>query len=536
MGTKVYQTTPPEVLPLIADLLDRQHTPLLDPCAGDGETINYLANKWSCSRYAVEPVPELYNRCKEHAKALNERFEDVYARHFCVIYAYPPFDMKNPVSWLRGVAEAATDDGIVIWRLTKKQLLKPKVIEVFTELYYKYELFKDPPHVWDRGNHYTIRCRKREEPKPVDSEWIEFAQAVERAPVLGSIIVEPWSRDCHGRMTFRQRGLEWEDVYPELVETLRDYKVPKTGEKFDWGVVSNWDRAIQCKEDPMDSMKDPIHVNASYGQCWSAGHVAYEKKVYIIALVGRKTAIAAVESEFKRGNGFRISYKNFKPIGGITGARNDYRVTKMTLPETGAHVHIWVHKKCTSDSAQGMLWIPENKEEAARLISNACGIPITPEWMDDIPTSSAHSWYATKFLMNGYFKTVNRELIMKQLGKLAKGGNLTKPEPIEPEKIRPIMPPSVGIYAQLAMQEFINNIPLPGGIIMFAKPIEIDDIDTEEALDGVIEKTTILRKDAIRVVVFHYEGDDAGLWEVFETERIDDATQKSGANATGNNP
>jgi len=71
---------------------------------------------------------------------------------------------------------------------------------------------------------------------------------------------------------------------------------------------------------------------------------------------------------------------------------------------------------------------------------------------------------------------------------------------------------------------------------MFAKPIEIDDIDTEEALDGVIEKTTILRKDAIRVVVFHYEGDDAGLWEVFETERIDDATQKSGANATGNNP
>jgi hypothetical protein len=75
------------------------------------------------------------------------------------------------------------------------------------------------------------------------------------------------------------------------------------------------------------------------------------------------------------------------------------------------------------------------------------------------------------------------------------------------------------------MQEFVNDIPLPGGIVMHAKPVEIEDTEVGEALDKRVEVTTILRKDAVRVAVFHYLNNGthmAGDWEIFQTETAED--------------
>jgi hypothetical protein len=538
MGVKEYHPTPYQILPFVADLLDKAHRSMLDPCAGDGKTLDYLARKWTCSRYGVETDKERFAELSDTAKALNERFEDVYARNFSVIYAYPPPNTGKPVGWLRNVYRATSDEGIVIWRLTKKTLQKPKVIEAFTELYFDWEMFRDPPGIWDKGNHYTIRCRAKEEEDVGTSqvECFEFSQAVEEAGVLGEVMAEPWDAPyAYGGSKFRQRGLEWEDVYEELMETLNDMRVPKTGEKIHFKEVEAWYKAIEEGKNP--THKNPMTASSSAGQCWSLGFSFGDRGIYVLSLIGRKTSIYAIESEIRRGRTIKVNYQAGKSLGGITGAKQDYHILKAQLPNTGAFVHVWIHRNCTKDPIGKRLFVPNQEDElAAKMVSNACGAPVAPEWMDIIASNTGYVNYRNIMGVDGRFLNVSREKVMRALGKEAKDGELPTPSPIKPEQIRPIMPPSVGIWAQLAMQEFINEIPLPGGIIMHAQPIMIKDVETEEAIDGRVERTTVERKDAVRVTVFHYEGDRAGEWEVFETEKIDDDADVIDPNGNGVDP
>lgn len=527
MTKREWQPTPHAILPLIAGLIKPAHTPLLDPCAGDGFTLDYLARKWSCARYGVEVDPNLYPSLKEYGKAINERFEDVYARGFALIYAYPPPDTKRPAGWIRNVAQSLSPRGIVIWRLTKEMLKRPKVIEIFTKFFEDWEFFRDPPGVWDNGHHYTVRCRLKDPEHQMSSmaQCVEFSRCLEEAAVLGEVLVEEWEPPYGRDLKFRQRGLEWEDVYPDLVECLKEIAVPGTGEKLEFTL----------EEDP-DEIPDPSLVNSAHGQCWMPAYAAKNKRIYAMVLVGRKTSIYAIESQFKKGLTLEVKWSRYKAIGGATGAKEDYIVIADTLPNTGAFVHVWIHIQCTKRANKGgLVFVSEEDDaQAAKIVSNALGIPVAPEWMDIVSSSAGHQ-YGMISNMTGRFLALHKEKIMTALGEEARNKELPTPTPIRPEQIRPIMPPSVGIWAQLAMQEFINEIPLPGGLIMHAEQIVIKDIDSEEAIDGVIEKTTIERKDAVRITVFHFEGDDAGEWEIFETERMEDDTNGNTPTPSGNN-
>jgi hypothetical protein len=526
---KDWYPTPTSLLPLIADLIDNPNCAMLDPCAGDGATMKYLASRWRCSKYGVEIDDSRYEELLHTTnKAINERFQDIVADGFGVIYCYPPPQTRAHVSWIKNVAKAsAKGKGVVIWRLTKKVLLRPTAIEAFTEYFKDWELFKDPPETWDDANHFTIRARRKEheEEGTTQGECFDFAQAIVEAPVLGADIPEAWDVPyIYGGNTFRRRGLEWEDVYPELMETFRNIRVPETGEQITLKAVDDWFKELE-ETGRYPEIPDPDTVSG-WGSCWSIGWFYTDGGFYLVTLVGRKTAVHSVEAAIKDAKGIRFGQyggKKIKPLGLITGVKEDFTVIKKVLPNTGAHAHIWIHKQCTSRADRGSVFIMNGSdEEKAKMISNVAGFPVAPEWAEYLESRiKSSSGWRNKVL--GTYAYIDRRKISEYLAAEAKQGKLVEPWIRDPEIIRPIMPPSVGIWAQFAMQEFVNGTPLPGGMMMHAEPIKIKDRDSEVRFDGKIETTTLIRKDAVRITVFHYTGDRAGEIEVFETERLADA-------------
>ena len=407
--------TPHSILPHIANMMKKLHTSLLDPCAGDGFTLDYLSKKWSCSRYGIEVDPNLFPEVKKIGKAISERFEDTYARGFTMAYVYPPPSVKNPTEWVRMVVKAMMPGGIVIWRLTKKTLQRPKVIDAMTELFKDWELYKDPPSTWEYGNHYIIRARIKDLNKRFtdQGQCFDFSQALEEAPTLGDAIIKEWDTPSGRGIKFRQRGLEWEDVYPDLMDALNEMEMPGTGEKLYFDSVKEW---FEDTEDGNPHLiPDPKPATSSFGQCWSHGYTARDKKLYALVLVGRKTSLYAVESQLKRGRSIEIGYASFKLLGGATGAKEDFTVIVKTLPHTGAIVHIWVHVQCTrrarSDSGFSVFVPEDNDEMAAKMLSNALGIPIAPEWMD-IASAAAGIQYRSHQNILGRHLGLHKEKIM----------------------------------------------------------------------------------------------------------------------------
>jgi hypothetical protein len=198
---------------------------------------------------------------------------------------------------------------------------------------------------------------------------------------------------------------------------------------------------------------------------------------------------------------------------------------------TGAFHCLWIFNNATerADSEEtSTVLVPPEGEHSARIVAHASGCPVPIEWAKYL-VGKCGVFAREIHNIDAKFCKVDQHVVMGHLTRWAQSGNMPEPTGLSPEIIRPVMPPSAGIWAQLALQGFANDIPLPGGIIMHAEQLTIQDVDISEGADKTTETVKIIRKDAVRFVVFHYKSNGkfkAGDWEIFETEREEEDENK----------
>ncbi len=539
MPSKRNEKTPPEVLEVLADFLKPIHGALLDPCAGDGETLGYLAEAWSASRYGVEPDDIYYHQMVKSGvkSAMSGYFRDIYAKDFVASYVFPPPDAPagNFVRWCGWMFEAIRDNGVIVWRVPERIVKNPAFIEAFVARFYEAQFFKDIPDLDGSSKDlYVIRCRRRKEVGEHMDEVQDLVVDIERAVVLGSKTIYAWDTPYSGNLVFRIRGLEWEDIYEELYEYSWPLLTIPGGREDAWFSyrLKAWREAIEAGEDPHETSAAEPPEKAYWqvgSEVWCDAFATYQRGIYVLSMVGRKRDIQILEKGLKSSQLIHLGrYSKGKLQGGGTVWKENYTAKIVKLPKSGAFHAVWLHNnatpRATDEELPGLLPLG-SRTVAAQIVANTTGLPVLPEWVNDIMDQTGYVDKKHRDGIHGEFKHMFGGEIQRYMTQMAANGTLDEPMVRNPEVLRPIMPPSTGIWAQLAMQEFVNDIPLPGGIVMHAKPVEIEDTEVGEALDKRIEVTTILRKDAVRVSVFHYLNNGthmAGDWEIFQTETADD--------------
>lgn len=526
MAKEIYEPTPPGILQHIAEFVSPAHCAMLDPWAGDGQDLEYLSRRWHCSRYGVETDAKLYQQLEKLTKALHEDFFGCYVRNFQLIYVKLPTDISNPVAWINEIHQASAERAIIIWRLPKRVVLMPSAIKALVTHFDNIEAFKDPPHAYEHLKMFTIRCTAKEKITFSIQEAQSFAETIEHAPTLGTIYIKPWDtpRYPKGTRHFKIRGLEWEDVFPDIAQIWSRITVPMSNKVFNWSTISTKYLSSLSENIANPKIPDPSIVDGPPGiQVWCDAYAVADGGIYMLSMSGRKNAIRAVEAWLKNSKTVKLGYYRHKLIGGGSNWQKNYRVLTTRLTNSGAYLSIWIHNNatCRPDAkATSNLFIPEDNVIAANMISRMTGFPVAPEWMEYVK-----GYYVRKSSiqnLKGKFIQIPRHRLEELLIPLAKRGELETPEFRPPEVIRPIMPPSVGIWGQFVTQEFINEIPMGNRIIMHAEPIEIPDVDQEITPDGKKETIEVIRKDCARITVFHFAGQEAGEVEIYETAKYNE--------------
>lgn len=539
MTTKqVYEPTPLPALKHIARFVNDGYGSMLDPCAGNGDALSYLSGEWALSRYGIEPNSLLYHemvRQNDPAGSLNEYASAVFARSFMVIYTFPPTDLtaERAIQWLEWIRDAAGPQGICIWRLPKRIVLNPDWIKAFDMWFEDTEFYLDPPGLQNvTPDLFNIRSKRSEK-----SQWIysaasiqQMVKRIEEAVGIDVAKYSPWRYySTSAKFAFRLRGVEWEDVVTEVY----DWSWPRLWIPFAKEYVcfsdnaATWARAKKEGFDPLTQLRSPYvgYVNRD-AEVWVDCFAAQDRNLYMVSMIGRKKNIQIIEHGLKASAFMQIGNSKTKLEGGGTNWQERYVSVMHKLP-SGAFHCVWFHKNATGKPLTDRIPIlmPHNSVVQAQMLSGVTGLPIVAEWVDEIMVGQRRIDRRSSIGLSGGFIYAFEGEIMNKLTKLAAAGNLPEPKRRQPEILRPIMPPSTGIWAQLAMQEFVNDIPLPGNIIMHSRPIELIDTEVGESLDKKVEVTEIIRKDAVRIVVFHYghsNGFSPGDWEIYQTETAED--------------
>jgi hypothetical protein len=405
MPSKRNEKTPPEVLEQIAKFMKPVHGALLDPCAGDGEALDVLAEEWTCSRYGVEPDDIYYHQLSQNVakQAIAGYFRDVYAKDFVVSYVFPPPDgpAGNFVRWCNWMFTAARNDGVVIWRLPKRIVQNPAFIEAFVARFYEAQWFKDLPDLENVSKDlYVVRCRRREEVGEHMDEIQDLVLDIERAPVLGSKTIYAWDTPYSGNLVFRLRGLEWEDIYEEVYDHSWPLLSIPGGREPAWhsSRLAAWNRAIADGEDPHEtSAADP--PDKAYwtlgSEVWCDAFASFKRGIYVLSMIGRKRDILIMEKGLKSSQLVQIGRYGTKGKlqGGGTQWKENYTARIVKLPKSGAFHAVWYHNNATPRANDVDLpgLLPEgSRTVAAQIVANATGLPVLPEWVDDIMSKTGY--------------------------------------------------------------------------------------------------------------------------------------------------
>ncbi len=541
MTDKAFETTPPEVLNYISKFVYKARGSMIDPCAGDGGALRFLAEEWNVSRYAIEQDDELYNKMQKRdptrpVKAFNEHASGVYARGFMIAYVFPPPQTSSAqaVKWLEWTTESLTPEGIGIFRLHKRALHNPDFMVAVLTYFKDIQVFQDPEGLSVSAGLFIMAARTHEpgDRATPDLEALQkFAEKVEHAIPIGQGRIRTVKSPYYSvSFQFRIRGLEWEDVVEEIYEhSWPRLEVPFSRVSANFSSnLRHWRKAIEDGENPLHDLDKIPCEYASVNHdasVWCDALAAVDRGIYVLSLIGRRVHIEIVERGLKASAFISVGARKGKLIGGGSNWQENYHHIMLKLPSGGFH-SVWFYRNATAKphTTRDPLFAPLNDTVAAQMMANITGLPIPPEWADLIISKKFRVDKQTVYRVDGTFFHIFREATMKDLTVLARNDELPEPKKRQPEILRPIMPPSTGIWAQLAMQEFVNDIPLKDGIIMHSSPIELIDTEVGEALDQRIEVTEIIRKDAITVAVFHYKDSGlfrAGDWEVYQTETAD---------------
>lgn len=165
-----YFPTPPSVLSLLSTLItnpDQHQGRILDPCAGEGVGLSYLAKRLGLDGYAIELDRQRATQCSSrltHIIRSDAGQCHVQRDAFSALFLNPPYDNaghgeRTEYLWLKRWTTALQPDGILIYLIPEHQYSE-SVIEYLSTFYRDISLYRFPTKDY-RAFQQTIFFGKR---------------------------------------------------------------------------------------------------------------------------------------------------------------------------------------------------------------------------------------------------------------------------------------------------------------------------------------------------------------------------------------
>ena len=174
-----FYPTPPRVLEAISSLITNSANHpgrLLDPCAGNGIPLHYLAHTWHLSPYGIELDRERAAQCRtDSSKILHADAKccHVSREAFSGLFLNPPYDsaghgVRTEELWLKQWTPMLQTDGLLIYIIQEHQFTET-ILYYLSSYYRDVNLFRFPPEDYSRFNQAVFIGKRVRTPNPSET-------------------------------------------------------------------------------------------------------------------------------------------------------------------------------------------------------------------------------------------------------------------------------------------------------------------------------------------------------------------------------
>lgn len=226
--------TPPSVLAAVRTLISNDETHsgrLLDPCAGDGIPIAYLAKEWALEGFAIELDRQRAAQCT--AQTPNTLRSDaslckVSREAFSALFLNPPYDAagqgeRTEYLWLKRWTPMLQPEGLLVYIIPEQQYTE-KVLHYLSTYYRDVSLFRFPANEYQAFRQTVFIGKRVRTPNPSESVRRQLWRVLRDGslPVLPETFSTPRYRIppllIRGEITFRTDWLDPLEIYAEAHE------------------------------------------------------------------------------------------------------------------------------------------------------------------------------------------------------------------------------------------------------------------------------------------------------------------------------
>jgi len=228
-----FYPTPPSILSSISTLIanpEHHQGRLLDPCAGNGHPLQYLAQAWSLSPYGIELDRQRVTQCRTAgATILHSDSQLCYVSReaFSGLFLNPPYDFagqgeRTEYLWLKQWTPMLQPEGLLIYIIQEHQYTE-KVLYYLSTYYRDVSLFRFPPDEYEAFSQTVFIGKRVRTPNPSETVKRQLWRLL-RANTLPDLPKEASPRYTipplliRGEISFSSTWIDPQDIYTEAHE------------------------------------------------------------------------------------------------------------------------------------------------------------------------------------------------------------------------------------------------------------------------------------------------------------------------------
>ncbi len=225
-----FYPTPPSVLETIGSLITNtaQHPGrLLDPCAGNGIPLHYLAQTWNLSPYGIELDRQRAGQCRSGTASIlhsDAKFCEVSREAFSSLFLNPPYDfagqgVRTEELWLKRWTPMLQPDGLLIYIIQEHQFSET-ILYYLSNYYRDVSLFRFPREEYRAFNQAVFIGRRVRTPNPSETVKRQLWRQL-RSNNLPELTTHATSQYTvpplllRGEITFKTTWIDPTEIYAE---------------------------------------------------------------------------------------------------------------------------------------------------------------------------------------------------------------------------------------------------------------------------------------------------------------------------------
>lgn len=225
-----FYPTPPRILSSVSSVITNPtHHPgrLLDPCAGNGIPLHYLAQAWELSPYGIELDRQRAAQCRTAPATIlhsDAQLCEVSRESFSCLFLNPPYDFagqgeRTEYLWLKRWTPTLQPEGLLIYIIQEHQYTE-KVLYYLSTYYREVSLFRFPPEEYEAFRQTVFIGKRVRTPNPSETVKRQLWRLLRtnNLPIL-PVDTEPRytipSLLIRGVITFSSDWIDPADIYAE---------------------------------------------------------------------------------------------------------------------------------------------------------------------------------------------------------------------------------------------------------------------------------------------------------------------------------